>query len=72
MLATRISFINEMANLCDLSSELMLITSEEGLEVIHGYGNKFLYPGSGYGRVPAFLRMWKAIIRNSKAILVMN
>ncbi|MBX7222326.1 MAG: UDP-glucose/GDP-mannose dehydrogenase family protein [Blastocatellia bacterium] len=47
-LATKISFINEMANLCDvLGCDVQDVARGMGLD--SRIGNKFLYPGPGYG-----------------------
>ncbi|MDR2428187.1 MAG: UDP-glucose/GDP-mannose dehydrogenase family protein [Candidatus Margulisbacteria bacterium] len=64
MLATRISFMNDLANLCELvSADIDMV--RQGLGSDPRVGKRFLFPGIGYGG-SCFPKDVKAIIRTAQ------
>ncbi|MBI9034294.1 MAG: UDP-glucose/GDP-mannose dehydrogenase family protein, partial [Bacteroidales bacterium] len=64
MLATKISFINDMANLCEIMGANINLV-RQGIGSDTRIGNKFIYPGIGYGG-SCFPKDVKAIIKTAK------
>ncbi|MFI3298584.1 MAG: UDP-glucose/GDP-mannose dehydrogenase family protein [Rikenellaceae bacterium] len=66
MLATRISFINDIANLCErVGADVNMV--RQGIGSDSRIGNKFLYPGCGYGG-SCFPKDIKALIKSAEQV----
>lgn len=65
-LATKISFMNEIANLCELlGADVDMV--RKGIGTDERIGNRFLFPGIGYGG-SCFPKDVQAIVRSASAV----
>jgi len=65
-LATKVSFINEIANLCEhVHADVQVVSKAMGLD--HRIGQKFLSPGPGYGG-SCFPKDTAALIQTGRAL----